>query len=288
MPAAAPFVPLIGAGLGAISSRNQPKQVTTSQGGTSQSFSQTNVDPRLTGAATQLMGQNPGYQVAPLSTYTQQAGSGASQIAGGSLQGGANRFADAGGENQYLQTAFDRAANLTQPRLAAEFATSGRFGKPASQGALRADELGAISSNLLMPLLESERNRQFSATEANLGREQAGFNRQLASLPVLAGVGQMYDQNAQQRANAGGISLDQQIARLGALSPFFGTSQTQSTSQTGNVSQPTFNNPMAGAVGGLLLGQQLAGAFPGVQGSVLSPINPTAQRIPNPVAMQWL
>jgi hypothetical protein len=175
---------------------------------------------------------------------------------------GNNRFANESPTNEYIQSAFDRAANLSQGRLASEFSRAGRFGSQAQQ-TLRADELGAISSNLLLPLMENERNRQFSATESNLGR--ALQSRQLASQSQLGGInpalnlGQLMQSNQQQRLDAPETALNRQIARQQAMFPFFPGTQNQQTNQQGQVTQPLFNNPLSSFFGGALAGQSLFG-----------------------------
>ena len=63
--------------------------------------------------------------------------------------------------NPYLQQTFDRAADLTQTRLASEFAGSGRdlgAARPA-----RSDELQTLSSNIFGGNFQQERDRQQNA-----------------------------------------------------------------------------------------------------------------------------
>jgi hypothetical protein len=76
--------------------------------------------------------------------------------------------------------------------------------------------------------------------------------------PMLQGG--EYLRNVQQdQLNAGNTSFNQYLAQLQGFLPFFPGTQTQNTSQTGSVTQPLFNNPLAGFLGGAQLGSLFQG-----------------------------
>jgi hypothetical protein len=115
-------------------------------------------------------------------------------------------------------------------------------------------EYGAAESGLdrLLSQTDSNLSRQYGATEGNLSRDMA------AIYPMLQGG--EYLRNVQQdQLNAGNTSFNQYLAQLQGFLPFFPGTQTQNTSQTGSVTQPLFNNPLAGFAGGSLLGKSLFG-----------------------------
>jgi hypothetical protein len=115
-------------------------------------------------------------------------------------------------------------------------------------------EYGAAESGLNRLLSQTDSNlaRQYGATEGNLSRDLS------AVMPMLQGG--EYLRNVQQdQLNAGNTSFNQYLAQLQGFLPFFPGTQTQQTSQTGSVTQPLFNNPLAGFAGGSLLGKSLFG-----------------------------
>jgi hypothetical protein len=70
-------------------------------------------------------------------------------------------------------------------------------------------------------------------------------------------------QQAQAQLNAPSTGLNQYIGQLGGLSPYFPgtTNQSQSTQQTGNVTQPLYNNPLSSVAGGAVLGNYVGNLF---------------------------
>jgi hypothetical protein len=115
-------------------------------------------------------------------------------------------------------------------------------------------EYGASESGLdrLYAQMEANLGRQYGATEGNLSRDLASV------YPMLQGG--EYLRNVQQdQLNAGNTSFNQYLAQLQGFLPFFPGTQTQQTSQTGSVTQPLFNNPLAGFLGGAQLGSLFQG-----------------------------
>lgn len=251
-------LPLITGGLGLLDSLSQPDMLTQTEDSQISTTERAEVPEEIRGPATDLAGQVGGLdaEVAPLSPLTLEAQRLTSGLLGGT--GPRNTFADSGQQNEFIQSAFNRAANLTQPRLASEFSRAGRRVRrddsPEALKTLRADELGSISSGLLLPLLESERGRQFGAIEANLGR-------QVGALPFASSLGLQERDVAQQRLDQPFNRFARQTGALGSLFPFFPPTQTRDTTASGAVNQPLFNNPLAGGLGGLLLGQQILRGF---------------------------
>lgn len=290
MPAVAPFVPLIAGGLGLLGSRNAPDQQTTSQGGSSTgrqvtdatSTSQTNIDPRLQRQANSLLRQiNAGGGIAPINRTTFDASGfvrnqlgqplGMNPFATGANQ---NQFASGAGINPYLDEAFNTAAGATQNRLASEFARAGRYGSGANQQA-RSQELQTLASNIYGQGFEAERQRQFGATEANLGRQYGatesnlgrGYGLQSQALGLSPTIGSQIQSHQQALYDYPGQHVNQAISRLGALSPFFPSSvsqrnqgvQSQAGTSTGSQTTPLYNDPFSGFAGGALLGSVLSG-----------------------------
>lgn len=233
--------------LGYLGAKKAPKQQTTTQGGTSfgQQTTATQIDPRLMQGANQALinsgqiAQAGGSPVAPVSSVFGNAVQG--------LQGYGQQ------NNPYLQQMFNTAADATQNRQATEFSMSGAGGvnSPSHQQA-RSQELQTLAASIFGQGFENERNRG------------------LAAAPLQLGAGQYLQQDMQNRMDAPANAVNQQIAQLQGLSPFFpgATTQTQNTNQTGNVTQPLYNNPLAGAAGGAMLGQAL---LPGIQGVLNRP-----------------
>jgi hypothetical protein len=223
---------LIGAGAGLISSNMQPDSLTGTSGGTSDSVSSFTPDPAFAqyaqGGLSQL-GNLPPYQVAPMGGLFGQA----SDALGRELSGQ--------NVNPYLNTAFNAAADATQNRLSSEFARSGR-NLGAAQPA-RSQELQHLAAGIYGPGYEAERQRQYGA------------------IPQAALMGQQQQLYGQMQADAPYTNLARYSSALQGLYPFFPGSQRQQTSQTGSVTQPLFNNPMAGLLGGAMLGQQLFGGY---------------------------
>jgi hypothetical protein len=252
------FLPLIMGGLSLLGAKKAPKEQTTQQGGTSYGTqtSSTQLPPELMGAAQQALAQSGslqgfGQQVAPTSPFVNQA---ANQL---------SAFASGGAINPHLDKVFNAGADATQNRLATEFSMSGAGGvnNPSHQQA-RSQELQLLAAQTYGQGHENERQRQF------------------ASQSPLVGVGQYLQQDQQQRMNAPWDSLNTYINQLGALSPFFPgtTTQTQSTNQQGSVTQPLYSNPMSAFAGGAMLGGALQPVLTGMGNRQ----PPTADNFVNP------
>lgn len=298
MPAAIPFIPLIGGALGALSAKKAPKQQTTTQGGSSvsQNTSSVQLPAALTGAADAALGRaqslfGQGMPIAPVSQQVTNAAQMlqnlGTNVPGHNTMPTSSVFAGGQTINPYLDQVFNAAANATQNRRATEFANAGRLNSDSHQGA-RSEELQTLAAQIYGGGFESERQRQYGAAEAgvnralsqaeaNLGRDfsatEGNLDRVLQAAPQLFGIGQYLQQQQQQQLNSPQNSLDQYINQLNALGSFYpGTTTTQSsTDQTGNVTQPLYNSPLAGFAGGAQLGSYLGGLFPQKN---TQPVNP--------------
>lgn len=302
MPAAIPFIPLIGGALGALGSRNAPKQQTQTQGGTSSSTStsQTNLPSILTNPATQaligaqqLYGQG-GVPVAGMSPYT---GTAVNRLVnpGAASAPTTSSFAGGGGINPYLNTVFNAAADATQNRSATEFARAGRLNSGSHQQA-RSQELQQLAAGIYGPGYDAERARQFGAEEAGVTRsnaqDQSNLDRMMSTIPGLFSAGQIYQQDEQNRLNQPGGALEAFINQLNSLGGFFpgSTTQNTNTTQQGNVTQPLYNSPLSGFAGGAMLGNYLQGAFkpqmqvPGYGGGMF----PAGVGLPNQQMNPWM
>lgn len=237
---------LIGGLLGAIDARNQPDSMTTNQGGTSSSIYGQMLPNEIAAPATQalasfqdLFNSGSGYNVAGVNPVTDAAISRLQNL-------GSNPFATGAGINPYLDSVFNTAADSTQNRLASEFAHAGRLNTGSHQQA-RSQELQNLAAGIYAPGYEAERSRQYGAIESNLGRDFASV------LPMLS-AGDYLRSIQQQQYDAPMTSFNRYLSGLQGLLPFFPGTQTQSTEQTGSVTQPLFSNPLAGALGGAQLG----------------------------------
>lgn len=154
------------------------------------------------------------------------------------------------GSNPYLDQTFNRAALQTQNQLASQFAGSGR-NVDASEG-LRSQQLNDLATGIYGGAYDSERNRM----QQSIGMAQGLANQDYVDLGQLAAVGAQREGLAQDQANAPGFNLDQY---LGRISGNMGTSTTQ----------PNNRNRAAGAIGGAMMGSQIAGGYsqnPWIQG----------------------
>lgn len=117
--------------------------------------------------------------------------------------------------NPFLQSTFNRAADLTRGRLDTEFSGAGR-NLGASQPA-RSEELQTLASNIFGGNFQQERDRQVTA---------AGQAAPLAGADF---------QNIQAQIDAGSFPLDQFINRLSGIIPGAGgvTQSTQPVFRTG-------------------------------------------------------
>lgn len=144
---------------------------------------------------------------------------------------GLQNFAGGGGINPYLDTVFNTAADATRSRLSSEFARSGRNVGGADHAGFRSDELQNLAAGIYGPGFEAERSRQFSSL-----------------IPLLSGGDYLRNINQQQ--------IDQPLMNamrysggLNSLLPLF----------PGTNTQPLFNNPLAGFLGGAQLGSLFGG-----------------------------
>lgn len=146
--------------------------------------------------------------------------------------------------NPYLESTFNRAADLTQTRLASEFAGAGRD-LDASLPA-RSEELQTLASNIFGQNFARERGLQNAAVSQ--------------ALPL--GTNDFTDINAQ--IDAEDLPLDTLINRIQGLAPAAGG--------TAISSQPLQRSPLSGALGGAALGAAIPGIGPligGIGGGLL-------------------
>ncbi len=92
--------------------------------------------------------------------------------------------------NPFLQSTFNRAADLTRGRLDTEFAGAGR-NLGASMPA-RSEELQTLASNIFGPNFQAERDRQVNAVGQAQGLDPLNqfFNRLTSVLPGAGGTTQ--------------------------------------------------------------------------------------------------
>jgi hypothetical protein len=196
-------------------------------------------------------------------------------------------FASGANINPYLDTEFNAAADATQNRLSSEFANAGQVGSPQNQQA-RSQELQQLAAGIYGPGYQNAQNLQYGAQEAGVSRglqqQDSNLNRTLQGAQTALPIAQYMQQQQQQQLNGPQTSLNSYISQLGGLAPYFpGTStQTQATNQTGNVTQPLYNNPITSAVGGGVMGSYygnlLGGGQPQQQGNMATmPMGPQTQ-----------
>ncbi len=271
-----PYSGLIGSGLGLVDSLLQPKSTTQTNQGTSNSTSTSGLQlpSQLTGAAgtaldraNQLLTQ--GQQFAPSPYILNQAAGNLAGL-GQNTAPTTSSFASGANINPYLDTEFNAAADATQNRLASEFANAGQFGSPQNTQA-RSQELQQLAAGIYGPGYQNAQNLQYGAQEAGVSRglqqQDSNLNRTLQSAQVALPLGQYMQQQQQQQLNAPYTNLNQYIGQLGGISPFFpGTyTQSQAGNQTGNYTQPLYNNPLTAALGGASLGSYYGNLLGGGQ-----------------------
>jgi hypothetical protein len=260
-----PYSSLIGGGLGLVDSLLQPDHTTTNTGGTSNSTNTSSLQlpSQLTGAAgtaldraNQLLTQ--GQQFAPLPYVINHAADQLNTL-GQNNAPTTSSFASGANINPYLDLTFNAAADAMQPRLASEFANAGQYGSPQNQQA-RSQELQTLAAGIYGPGYQNAQNLQYGAQEAGVSRglqqQDSNLNRTIQASQASLPIGSYMQQQQQQQLNAPYTNLSQYIGELGGVSPFFpGTvNQAQTSNQTGNVTQPLYNNPLTSAVGGATLG----------------------------------
>ena len=153
--------------------------------------------------------------------------------------------------NPYLNATADVAANKAQNAVQSMFAKSGRYGSPAM-----ARSAAEGVANAVLPYYgqayESERDRQLRT----MGAAPSLAATDYADIAALQGVGQQKEARAQQYINDAltrfGAPSDQ-LSRYAGLVSGMGQMGSSQTSQ-----QPIYGqSPVAGALGGAMLGQGL-------------------------------
>ncbi len=202
-------------------------------------------------AAQNLYNQQSGTQtVAPFSSETEAGLQGITNqaTAGNPITGSANTLAqstlngDYLNSNPHLDATFNRAALQTQNQLASQFAGSGR-NVDASMG-LRSQQLNDLATGIYGGAYDAERNRQ----QQVLGMSPQLAQGSCADYDRLLGVGAQREGLAQEQLDAPGRNLDQFLTRV---SGNYGQTQIS----------PSTRNRAAGAMGGAMMGSQMAGQF---------------------------
>jgi hypothetical protein len=275
--------------LGYLGQKRAPKQqtVTDTQGGTSGYTSGAVLDPNAQASVQYGLNQsrdmyNSGQGVSPVYGQAQNAVSQGlmGQQKFGGYQGGAGYQGQGGYQardvNPYTNLAFNAAADATQNRLSGEFARSGR-NLAAAQPA-RSQELQHLAAGIYAPAYEAEAQRQYGAQESGAqrmyGAQEAGADRMYGAAEGAAGRSLSAYQGALGASpyfsqTAGNMGLDQYLQRVQGLAPMLPQTQYGNSQSTGNGAQtsPLYNNPMAGAMGGAMLGNTMLGAFGGMIGN---------------------
>lgn len=146
------------------------------------------------------------------------------------------------GSNPYLDATFNKAALATQNQLASQFAGSGR-NIDASEG-LRSQQLNDLATQIYGGNYQAERDRQ----QQTLGMSPALDQAQYTGANALMGIGAQTQAQQQQELDQPGNALDQYLQRVSG-------SYGQVTSQ------PSNRNPLAGGLGGAMLGSQIGGQY---------------------------
>ncbi len=194
--------------------------------------------------------QAGGQTVAPFSSETEAGLTGITQraAAGSPITTAADSLAtqtlNGGflGSNPHLDATFNRAALQTQNQLASQFAGSGR-NIAASEG-LRSQQLNDLATGIYGGAYDAERNRQQQVLGMSPQLAGAGY----ADYDRLLGVGAQREGLSQEQLDAPGRSLDQFLTRV---SGNYGQTQIS----------PSTRNRGAGAMGGAMMGSQMAGQF---------------------------
>jgi hypothetical protein len=275
-----PYAGLIGAGLGLVDSALQPDSTTQTNNATNNSTSTSSLQlpSQITGPASdaltragQLLGQ--GQQFAPM-PYGINKAAGDLATLGQNNAPTTSSFASGANINPYLDMTFNAAADATQNRLASEYANAGQGNSP-QLGQARSQQLQQLAAGIYGPGYQNAQNLQYGAQEAGVSRglaqQDANLNRTIQAAGPALQIGQYMQGQQQQQLNSPTSSLNSYISQLGGLSPYFpGTStQSQTGAQTGNYTQPIYNNPLLSALGGAQLGSYFAnlGQQPQQQGN---------------------
>lgn len=240
---AAALPSLIGGVFGLKSAKKAPTQQTETGGGSSQSLSGAMLDPvaraNVTYGLDQARQQYGAGSVSPVFGQAQGA-------VGRGLMGSMNFGGyQARNVNPYADMAFNNAANATQSRLSSEFARSGR--NVGASAAPRSVELQNLAAGIYGPAYEQEAQRQY-------GSQESAANRGLSAYGQALGASPYFSQTEQ------GLGLDQYLQRMQGLVGYLPTEQYGNTTQQGSMTTPLYNSPMAGFMGGAMLGRTL---FPG-------------------------
>lgn len=137
---------------------------------------------------------------------------------------GLQGFASGNNINPYLDTVFNAGADATRNRLTSEYARSGR--NIDASAPARSEDLQYLAAGVYGQGYENERQRQF------------------ASLLPLMGGGEYMRGITQEQMNQPLTNIAQYSTGLNSLLPMFPSSHTQ----------PLFNNPWAGFLGGAQIG----------------------------------
>jgi hypothetical protein len=158
-------------------------------------------------------------------------------------------------QRQYgaAEAGLDRGFNQMEANLGRQFAGTeadlGRQFSGVEADLARQFSGGQAQADRQTQLYDSERARQLSA--AGLSTDFA--NQDWQNLSQLLGAGGLLDTRAQMEADRSGANLDQLLARLGQTVPMFAGGSSTTT--------PLYNNPLAAAAGGAMLGNYLMPTF---------------------------
>jgi|SRR5688572_25256103 len=168
------------------------------------------------------------------------------------------------GQNPYLDSTFNRAADQVQNRIQSGFAGAGR-NIEAGRG-LAAQEMNSLASQIYGGAYENDRNRQQQSLNYAIPLAEQDY-RDISALrgvgsEVEAQAGQVIDDSVRRfdyEQNAPGMMLDQYLNRIS------GNQGQTSTTQL----PPVYRNRTAGAAGGALAGYQLGGGWGALLGGLL-------------------
>lgn len=162
--------------------------------------------------------------------------------------------------NPWLDQSFNRGADALQARMGSQFSLSGRNVGADAGGAYKgatAQGLSDLAGTIYGGNYQAERDRMGQAASMAPGLDRASMGGALAKLQ--GGSLLQADQSSQlaeanRAANFGYNSGWDELSRyLGAVSPL--------SSGYGTQTNPVFNNPAAGAMGGALAGGQIGSQF---------------------------
>lgn len=236
-------IPLVGAGIGAASSLLGPKERQTTQ--TSQ------IDPQTQAFLDQFRQQALQQAQGGPNQFLQQAGQGfgglTDNLGFAQQQGleGIEQFFNPFQQEVIggVQGDFDRQRQQAEVSARQQATQSGAFGG-SREAVLNAELQGGVNRNEASTLANLRQGGFNQAAQNLFGQRRFAGNLGLAGLQGLAGVGGQ--QGQQQFQNLLGLR--------GAIGPF---------GQTSTQTEPFFNNPFAGALGGAATAGGLFGMFGG-------------------------